>query len=110
MSILVIWIAHLYLVTHTLQLMCTSIGVHLPYRSPFLADGSFSSLNYLLLPWVALPQRDHIRLTSFCSVLFCFCWSLPAGRVDNVYGDRNLVCTLPPADDEADAKRTAAMG
>ena len=29
-------------------------------------------------------------------------WS-PVGRVDNVYGDRNLVCTCPPVADYAEA-------
>ena len=27
----------------------------------------------------------------------------PVGRVDNVYGDRNLVCTCPPLEDYLDA-------
>ncbi|NVO27667.1 aminomethyl-transferring glycine dehydrogenase [Donghicola sp. C2-DW-16] len=27
----------------------------------------------------------------------------PVGRVDNVYGDRNLICTCPPMEDYADA-------
>ena len=33
----------------------------------------------------------------------------PVGRVDNVYGDRHLVCTCPPLDayDEATAAETA---
>jgi len=29
-------------------------------------------------------------------------WS-PVGRVDNVYGDRNLVCSCPPVSDYAQA-------
>ena len=29
-------------------------------------------------------------------------WS-PVGRVDNVYGDRNLVCSCPPVADYAEA-------
>jgi glycine dehydrogenase len=29
-------------------------------------------------------------------------WS-PVGRVDNVYGDRNLVCSCPPVEDYAQA-------
>jgi glycine dehydrogenase len=29
-------------------------------------------------------------------------WS-PVGRVDNVYGDRNLVCSCPPIEDYAQA-------
>ena len=27
----------------------------------------------------------------------------PAGRIDNVYGDRNLVCTCPPIEAYQDA-------
>ncbi len=27
----------------------------------------------------------------------------PVGRVDNVYGDRNLVCSCPPVEDYAEA-------
>ena len=27
----------------------------------------------------------------------------PVGRVDNVYGDRNLVCSCPPVEDYAQA-------
>ena len=30
-------------------------------------------------------------------------WS-PVGRVDNVYADRNLICSGPPVEDEAKAR------
>mgnify|MGYP001281727354 CR=1 FL=1 len=36
------------------------------------------------------------------SLLQCKYWS-PVGRVDNVYGDRNLICTCPPLSAYADA-------
>ena len=47
----------------------------------------------------------YISVTKMDSLWFFF---FVTGRVDNVYGDRNLICTLqPPQEEEEKAAATA---
>ena len=48
---------------------------------------------------VVLAGTDALRPGAFRVDKY---WS-PVGRVDNVYGDRNLVCSCPPVADYAEA-------
>ena len=74
---------------------------HAPRDNNMLKNAPHTVLELVTEPWQRLYSRKQACFPKGVSPTRKY-WS-PVNRIDNVYGDRNLICTCPPIEEFKDA-------